>query len=84
MAEYPKTGCKKHGDDVECYVVCSHVVSGTAPAFYSEAPDEHPGLIVCESCSKIPRPLKSIDDFAPVCAICAVEQGWLSRRGPVQ
>lgn len=76
MAAYPRMNCKRHGDDVQCYVVCSRIVAGEAPAFYIEPPDEHPGLIVCKACNQIPRPLKDVRAFAPVCVACATEQGW--------
>jgi len=76
MAEYPNMNCRKHGDGVECYVVCSHVISGDAAVFQVERPDEQPGLIVCEVCDQIARPLKNIADFAPVCVFCAAENGW--------
>lgn len=78
MAEYPRMTCRKHGDSVQCYIVCSHVVAGEATAFNVEHPDEHPGLIVCKACSEIPRPLKNVETFAPICALCAAEQGWIT------
>ena len=82
MAEYPRMTCKKHGDDIQCYVVCSHVVASDATAFQVEHPDEHPGLIVCRACSQLPRPLRNVDTFAPVCEACVAEQGWLT--APIQ
>jgi hypothetical protein len=80
VAEYPRMNCLKHGDGVECFVVCSHVISGEAPSFHVEHPDEHPGLIICKTCNQIARPLENIRDFAPVCALCAADEGW-SRTG---
>lgn len=84
MAEYPRTRCKKHDDGVECFMACSHMVTGSAPAFYSAPPEEHPGLILCEACGATPQPLKNVYAFAPVRAVFAVEQGWIVRGGAVQ
>ena len=78
MAEYPWMNCKKHGANVRCYVMCSHIASSEAIVFHVEHPDEHPGLIVCKACDQIERPLKNIADFAAVCAVCAADQGWIT------
>jgi len=50
--------CRKHGEGQPCYVVCEHIVKGEAKVYLTEAPDEHPGLLLCEECDrKMPRPL---------------------------
>lgn len=76
MAEYPMTTCRKHGGPVQCYMVCEHVVSGEGVPFHVEGPDDDPGLILCNVCNSLPRPITKVDKLAPICVKCAVEQGW--------
>jgi hypothetical protein len=44
----------------------------------SGTPDDHPGLVTCNACAQSSRPLRNVEGFAPLCEVCAAEQGWTS------
>lgn len=75
MAHYPNYECAKHGE-MACYMACEHVVSAGSAVSCVEEPDQDPGLLLCEACAAITRPLTNVNQFSPVCARCALERGW--------